>query len=675
MLRLRTLFAVLALSSLPAMAAPVITVAPNSVVFNYTALGAVPAPQSVAVTSDTATAITGFSTNYIAGGNPGWLSVFPPGPQNTPGTLALSVAPIGIGPGTYIAQVNVTAAAFDPASVLTITVFLIVNGATGGVPSQTITPTPASLNFSWTAGTALPVAQTLSVKVSDDAAFAVSRTTDTGAQWLNVTPVNSTSPGTVTVSVDPSNLAGGTYNGVITLTAPFSVVQVPVTLTVGGFAMSANPAAVTMSVPQNYGVSAPVAIQVTAPTPLSFTTFTTSDGNWLQVDAPSGTTPGTLNIRANTSGLAQGTYAGTLNIRSGNVVSLDVPVSLVVGPPAPMSLSPASLSFAYTIGDPAPAVQTTRVNSLSANPQSFTMATTTTDGGTWLRASANQTTTPSVITISVVPGTLAAGTYTGLVSLTPSTTGSSPQPIQVTMTVKAPPPPVIQSINSSASYGALAVAPGQYVTLFGSAIGPKDLVIAPGGTAPRTLGNTTVTFGGLQAPILYASSTQTSVQVPYGVVVGQQTPVQVTYNGLTSVVKPINVIPAYAGLFTSNSSGSGQAAALNADLSLNSAANPAARGTTLVLYGTGEGTTLPASVEGTVTPSIAPIPSTQLPVLVTIGGVVGAVEYKGETPGLLSGLFQINVRVPDTAPVGSAVPVVVNINGVPSQNNVTVAIK
>jgi uncharacterized protein (TIGR03437 family) len=51
------------------------------------------------------------------------------------------------------------------------------------------------------------------------------------------------------------------------------------------------------------------------------------------------------------------------------------------------------------------------------------------------------------------------------------------------------------------------------------------------------------------------------------------------------------------------------------------------------------------------------------------------VTYAGAVPGLALGVEQINVLVPQNAPVGNAVPVVITANGVSSQSNVTVAIQ
>jgi len=67
-----------------------------------------------------------------------------------------------------------------------------------------LTVSPASLNFNATSGGAVPPTQSISVSSSlSGLSFAVT----TSASWLSVTPSNGAAPGTVQVSVDPSQLS------------------------------------------------------------------------------------------------------------------------------------------------------------------------------------------------------------------------------------------------------------------------------------------------------------------------------------------------------------------------------------------------------------------------------------------------------------------------------------
>jgi uncharacterized protein (TIGR03437 family) len=183
-----------------------------------------------------------------------------------------------------------------------------------------------------------------------------------------------------------------------------------------------------------------------------------------------------------------------------------------------------------------------------------------------------------------------------------------------------------------------------------------------------------VMFDNIAAPILYASATQTNVQVPYGISMNS-TKLTVQRTGVTSAPLSVPVVAATPGFFTPDASGKGQIAAVNQDHTYNSAANPAPRGSYISLYGTGEGITTPASVEGVITPSLPPFPQTYLLSSVTFSGAPATIAYLGETPTVVSGLFQCTVLIPQNSPTGPAVPVLLTINGQTSPGGATVAVQ
>jgi len=82
----------------------------------------------------------------------------------------------------------------------------------------------------------------------------------------------------------------------------------------------------------------------------------------------------------------------------------------------------------------------------------------------------------------------------------------------------------------------------------------------------------------------------------------------------------------------------------NEDGSVNSAANPAAQGSILVIYGTGEGQTAPGGVDGSVARTVFPKPV--LPVSVLAGGQAAEVLYAGAAPDFVAGVMQVNLRIP-----------------------------
>ena len=124
-------------------------------------------------------------------------------------------------------------------------------------------------------------------------------------------------------------------------------------------------------------------------------------------------------------------------------------------------------------------------------------------------------------------------------------------------------------------------------------------------------------------------------------------------------------------LFTVNY-GSGNAAAVNADGTMNSESNPAARGSIVVLYATGAGQTNSAGVTGQA--AQAPYPRPVLPVSLTIGSAAADVLWAGSAPGFV-GLLQINARVPSGFVPPGDLPVVLVVGTHQSPAGVTIAVR
>jgi len=59
---------------------------------------------------------------------------------------------------------------------------------------------------------------------------------------------------------------------------------------------------------------------------------------------------------------------------------------------------------------------------------------------------------------------------------------------------------------------------------------------------------------------------------------------------------------------------------------------------------------------------------------VTVGGSEAEVFYAGLAPGNISGLYQINVRIPTTAAAGN-LPVLLTIGGVQSAAETTIPVR
>jgi uncharacterized protein (TIGR03437 family) len=204
-------------------------------------------------------------------------------------------------------------------------------------------------------------------------------------------------------------------------------------------------------------------------------------------------------------------------------------------------------------------------------------------------------------------------------------------------------------VNSADGKGGGGVAPGEIVTLFPTNAGPPSLAAWPT-IFPRTdsdleymrqqphwssVGTTRVFFDNVAAPIVYAVSGQVETIVPYQV--SKSTRIVVRYGNEQSRPVTLRVIESAPAIFTLDGSGKGPAAVLNETGCCNSIRNPATRGSIATLYATGE---------GRMTSSVG----------VNVGGVPAEVIYAHNL-----GMLVVNFRVPESGPVGDAIPLVLTV--------------
>jgi uncharacterized protein (TIGR03437 family) len=150
---------------------------------------------------------------------------------------------------------------------------------------------------------------------------------------------------------------------------------------------------------------------------------------------------------------------------------------------------------------------------------------------------------------------------------------------------------------------------------------------------------------------------------------------QLSVNGFLSDLMSLGVADARPGIFTQNASGSGQGSILNEDYSVNSAKNPAKKGSVVMVYATGLGLVDPPVEDGAITGS--KLSRHALPVKAFVNGLEADVPYAGTAPGLVAGASQINVRIPPETPPGDVSLSITVGTGASSssQSKVTVAVK
>jgi uncharacterized protein (TIGR03437 family) len=93
----------------------------------------------------------------------------------------------------------------------------------------------------------------------------------------------------------------------------------------------------------------------------------------------------------------------------------------------------------------------------------------------------------------------------------------------------------------------------------------------------------------------------------------------------------------------------------------------------IVLFATGLGQTSPQGQDGEVATGtlLAPV----LPVSVRIGQELAEVLSTGSAPGIVEGVFQLNVLIPQAAPTGPAIPVSLRVQNALSPNGITLAVR
>jgi uncharacterized protein (TIGR03437 family) len=291
----------------------------------------------------------------------------------------------------------------------------------------------------------------------------------------------------------------------------------------------------------------------------------------------------------------------------------------------------------------------------------------------WLTAYPLSGTGPATVNFSALGSGLANGLYQA--TLIFQSVNALPESIAVTINFVVG-TPQISSIVNGASLTNTGLSPGLIFTLFGSGMGPtqgQTLQVDDADQIITDLSGVQVLVGGAFAPILYLGQNQINAVAPYEIAgsVGQSVSVQVINNGVNGAVSNVNVVAAAPAIF---SLGNGQGAILNGDNSVNGPGNPAAKGSIIQIYATGEGQINPPGVDGSfANEPLAGLPRPVAPFSLTIGGVPATYIYAGTAPQSFEGFFQVDAMIPSNVASGN-IPVVLKV-GNASSPPLNVAVK
>jgi uncharacterized protein (TIGR03437 family) len=226
------------------------------------------------------------------------------------------------------------------------------------------------------------------------------------------------------------------------------------------------------------------------------------------------------------------------------------------------------------------------------------------------------------------------------------------------------------------------LARGSLANLQGSGFADREEQ-RPESPLARTLADREIVVNDeIPAPLSAMGPSAASFQVPTNAPLGTaRLAVRVAETGELVAGSSVSLTTSAPGLF--GSSEEARWKMTNEDGSVNSTSNAALKGSTIKIFGTGQGPVSPSVPDGEAAPAdvfTVAVPTSdgqicltrQPSVCVAIGNTFGDIQFSGLAPNQI-GVWQLSVRIPATAPSGT-VPLRALINGAPT-NIVNIAIR
>jgi uncharacterized protein (TIGR03437 family) len=211
-----------------------------------------------------------------------------------------------------------------------------------------------------------------------------------------------------------------------------------------------------------------------------------------------------------------------------------------------------------------------------------------------------------------------------------------------------------QGIFNSGSFSppGYPVAPGTFVTLFGSGFGSQNATTTAF-PVKTNLAGVQVTVNGTSAPVysvVGGANPLITAIVPYGVS-GPTATFQVIVNNNKSNTVTVPLAGTAPGVFSVPPNGISNGAIRHADGTIVDSNSPATRGEEVAVYLGGLGAVTPTVNDGQATPTNT-FYKISGPVVVYVGGQQANVPFAGLTP-TLAGLYQLNIQIPVTIGSGA----------------------
>ncbi len=491
----------------------------------------------------------------------------------------------------------------------------------------------------------------------------------------------------IRITGSTTTLTAGTYTGTVTVSAP-GAIDAPQTISVTVQVGTAVPSSLKFYVAPGGSASA------------TFSTVSTvkavSSASWLSVGVNgSGTfqfnVPYELKVSA-ASNMAANAYTGTATL-SGSTFTADnstinVTMNVTTSPIA--APNPPAIDITLPTNSIKQTIPVTVANSGTGTLTVSGATATAANSGTWLAA----TVSGNVVSVTADSTNLAAGPYTGTVTIASNAANTVTIPVNFTVLAQGAPQANFEgAVNNATFVPGETVAPGDILAVFGSQfLYSASPAYAGAKPLPITLGSSSTTqvmVNGVAAPLYFASYGQIDFEVPETTQPGLAT-IQVTRNGQAGNLISVNVaanqpriLPFSYGDYgiIQNATEGGFAVSQAAGTALGLPVVHAAKAGVdfLTIYAIGLGATSPSVASGAAAPA-TPLAYVSLPTQVTFSAnnpfatsVTVAPSFAGLAPTFV-GLYQVNVQVPVNSPKGDAVPLYLISGGLLS-NTVNIAVE
>lgn len=384
-----------------------------------------------------------------------------------------------------------------------------------------------------------------------------------GGQPLSGRTVTWSSDDPAVATADENGRVTGLATGTATIRASSEGVTgtALVTVTAGPVpAIAVNPASISIAAVQNGATPGDRTVAITNAGTGQLTglaaavRYESSPTGWLTAVLGSTTAPANLVLSASQAGLGPGTYRAFVDITAPGAQSSPVTVQVdltVAGPQPAIGLGATSVSFAAPLGGASPARQNVAVTNAGGGTLSGLTATVIHAAGQptgWLAATLGATTAPTTLELAATTGALPVGVYTATVRVSSAVAQNSPQDVQVTFTVGAP-PPAIGASPSSLGFTAVTgtAAPTQQVSITnaggGTLSGLGVSVTYPGG---QPAGWVTTSLAGTTAPTTLTVGASAAGLAPgtYTASIGIASPAAANSPQVVAVTLTVTPVPA-----------------------------------------------------------------------------------------------------------------------------------